>query len=349
MAFFKMKAKNLLSRLFRLITFLFIIMVAQPAYSAEINVYSHRQPFLINPFLEAFTKKTNIKTNVVFASKGLVQRLLAEGAASPADVVLTVDIGRLRQYADKNLFAPFSSEKLRTVIPPHLRSENNTWFGFSKRSRVIAVSKSLAEKGQITRFENLAESKWAGKICSRPGSHVYNRALLSSIIEANGYDEALAWAEGLVSNLARSPRGNDRTQIKAIFAGECDIAIVNHYYYGKLFNSKKSTERQWADSVDIIIPNQGKSDRGAHINISGGGIAKHSKNRREAEQLLEFLVSEEAQRLYASVNYEYPVIKDIQLPTVLTKWGRFKEDNVPIEKLANSYYQAQTIIDIVGW
>ena len=345
----KIKAKNLLNRFFRLITFLFVIMVAQPAYSGEINVYSHRQPFLINPFLEAFTKETNIKTNVVFASKGLVQRLLAEGTASPADVVLTVDIGRLRQYADKNLFAPFSSEKLRAAIPAHLRSKNNTWFGFSKRSRVIALNKSLVGKEQITRFEDLADPKWIGKICSRPGSHVYNRALLSSIIEANGSDAALAWAEGLVSNLARSPRGNDRTQIKAIFAGECEIAIVNHYYYGKLVNSTNPEEQKWAGSVEIMIPNQGKSDRGAHINISGGGLAKHSKNRKEAEQLLEFLVSEEAQKLYAEINYEYPVIDTIPLPAVLAKWGKFKEDELPIERLAESYYEAQMIIDKVGW
>jgi iron(III) transport system substrate-binding protein len=331
------------------VSLLFSFAETPSAQSAEINVYSHRQPFLINPFLDAFTEKTKIKTNVVFASKGLVQRLLAEGAASPADVVLTVDIGRLRQYADKNLFAPFKSEKLRASIPKHLRSANDTWFGFSKRSRIIAVSKSLVGKDQITRFEDLANKKWIGKICSRPGSHVYNRALLSSIIEAHGVDEALIWARKLVSNFARSPRGNDRAQIKAIFSGECDITIVNHYHYGKLINSSTPEEQKWAESVDIIIPNQGVNDRGAHINISGGGIAKHSKNRKEAELLLEFLVSKEAQELYASINYEYPVIDGIRLPKVLTTWGEFKEDSVPIERLANSYFDAQKIIDQVGW
>ena len=319
------------------------------AWSAELNIYSHRQPFLINPFLEAFTEKTKIKTNVVFASKGLVQRLLAEGAASPADVVLTVDIGRLRQYADKDLFSPFHSEKLRSSIPQHLRSENDTWFGFSKRSRIIAVKKSLKQKEEISRFENLSDPRWSGKICSRPGSHVYNRALLSSLIAANGNKEALRWANGLVSNFARSPRGNDRAQIKAIFAGECDITIINHYYYGKLINSENADERKWAKSVDIIIPNQGQDDRGAHINISGGGIAKHAKNREEAEQFMEFLVSKEAQRLYATINYEYPVIDGIELPNTLTSWGSFKEDNVSIQKLADLYKESQMIIDQVGW
>ena len=317
--------------------------------AAELNIYSHRQPFLIKPFLKAFEEKTGIQTNVVYASKGLVQRLLAEGEASPADVVLTVDIGRLRQYADKNLFAAFESEKLRAAIPQHLRSSNNTWFGFSKRSRIIAVSKDLESQDQIKRFENLSDKRWQGRICSRPGSHVYNRALLSSIIAANGESAAKTWAQGLVANFARSPRGNDRAQIKAISAGECAITIVNHYYYGKLINSSNDEERRWAESVNIIIPNQGENDRGAHINISGGGIAKYSKNREEAESFLEFLISKEAQKLYASINYEYPVISDIELPDTLEAWGRFKEDNLPIEKLADSYLEAQMIIDHVGW
>ena len=321
----------------------------QATMAVELNIYSHRQPFLIKPFLQAFTEKTGIKTNVVYASKGLVQRLLAEGEASPADVVLTVDIGRLRQYADKNLFATFASDKLLAAIPRHLRSSDNTWFGFSKRSRIIAVSKDLEKQDQIKRFENLADKRWKGRICSRPGSHVYNRALVSSIIAANGIPGAKTWAEGLVANLARSPRGNDRAQIKAIYVGECGITIVNHYYYGKLINSSNDEERQWAKSVNIIIPNQGENDRGAHINISGGGIAKYSKNRKEAESFLEFLISKEAQKLYASINYEYPVISDIELPDTLTSWGKFKEDNLPIEKLANSYLEAQMIIDQVGW
>ena len=243
---------------------------------------------------------------------------------APADVVLTVDIGRLRQYADKDLFATFASDKL-AAIPGHLRSSDNTWFGFSKRSRIIAVSKDLENQDQIKRFENIADKRWRGQVCSRPGSHVYNRALLGSIIAANGEAAAKTWAKGMVANLARSPRGNDRAQIKAIYAGECGITIVNHYYYGKLINSSNDEERQWAKSVNIIIPNQGENDRGAHINISGGGIAKYSKNRKEAESFLEFLISKEAQKLYASINYEYPVISGIELPNILTAWANLKK------------------------
>ncbi len=333
-----------------LTVFLIGMLLSSPkAIGGEINIYSHRQPYLIEPFLKEFTKRTKIKTNVVFASKGLAQRLQSEGAASPADVVLTVDISRLKQYADKNLFQPFVSEALKSVIPKNLRSKDDTWFGFSKRSRVIAVSKSLKNSNEIKRFEDLTNTKWSGKICSRPGSHVYNRALLSSIIAANGNEAASAWAKGLVGNFARSPRGNDRSQIKAIFSGECAIALVNHYYYGKLINSEDPAHRKWAGSVNIIIPNQGATDRGAHINISGGGIAKHAKNLKEAKQFMEFLVSREAQELYASINYEYPVISGVDLPNTLTAWGEFREDQIPIETLAELSGDAQKIIDKVTW
>ena len=338
------------SNLLLLTVFLIGMLLSSPkAIGGEINIYSHRQPYLIEPFLKEFTKRTKIKTNVVFASKGLAQRLQSEGAASPADVVLTVDISRLKQYADKNLFQPFVSEALKSVIPQNLRSKDDTWFGFSKRSRVIAVSKSLKNLNEIKRFEDLTNTKWSGKICSRPGSHVYNRALLSSIIAANGNEAASAWAKGLVENFARSPRGNDRSQIKAIFSGECAIALVNHYYYGKLINSEDPAHRKWAESVNIIIPNQGPTDRGAHINISGGGIAKHAKNLKEARQFMEFLVSREAQELYASINYEYPVITGVDLPDTLTAWGEFREDQVPIETLADLSGDAQKIIDKVTW
>ena len=333
-----------------LTAFLIGMLLSSPkAIGGEINIYSHRQPYLIEPFLKEFTKRTKIKTNVVFASKGLAQRLQAEGEASPADLVLTVDISRLKQYADKGLFQPFTSKALESSIPKNLRSKDNTWYGFSKRSRVIAVSKSLENSSNIKRFEDLTDTNWSGKICSRPGSHVYNRALLSSIIAANGNEAALAWAQGLVENFARSPRGNDRSQIKAIFSGECAIALVNHYYYGKLINSEDPAHRKWAESVDIIIPNQGPTDRGAHINISGGGIAKHAKNLKEAKQFMEFLVSKEAQELYASINYEYPVITGVDLPDTLTAWGDFREDQVPIETLAELSGDAQKIIDKVTW
>jgi iron(III) transport system substrate-binding protein len=326
------------------------ILMGLPLRSAnanEINVYSHRQPFLINPFLKAFEKKTGIKVNVVFSSKGLVQRLLAEGPRSPADVVLTVDIGRLYAYVDKKLFAAISSKKLSSNIPPHLRDSGNRWFGLSKRARIVAIAKGRVKPSEIKRIEDLANPKWKGRICSRPGSHVYNRALLASLIAAHGEKEAEAWARGLVSNLARRPQGNDRAQVKAIYEGVCDIAIINSYYYGKLKTSKIAAQRGWADSMQIVFTNQ--SDRGNHVNISGGGVAKYSKNKGSAVKLLEFLTEQTAQTLYGKINYEFPINpKTVPSPEVKS-WGSFKEDNLRIEKIAALTPIAQRIIDRVGW
>ena len=326
-----------------------VLLPVQKAMSAELNIYSHRQKFLIQPFIDEFSRRTKIKVNIVFASKGLAQRLQSEGEASPADVVLTVDIARLKIYSDKGLFQPINSAILKNAIPGHLRSKDDTWFGFSKRSRVIAVSSERVNSNTLKRIEDLSNAEWKGRICSRPGSHVYNRALLSSIVAANGEEEAEKWARALVGNLARRPQGNDRAQLKAINVGQCDLAIVNHYYYGKLLNSDNEKHQEWVRDVAIIFPNQGEGDRGAHINISGGGIAKYSKNKDEAVKFLEFLVSPEAQSLYASINYEYPVIEGVELPPTLTVWGKFKEDTIPIEEIAKASQKAQMIIDRTRW
>ena len=315
--------------------------------ATELNVYSHRQLFLVNPFLKEFEKQTGTKINVVYASKGLVQRLLAEGSRSPADVVLTVDIGRLYTYADKNLFAQVLSDKLIKNIPAQLRDKNNRWFGLSKRARIIAISKDRVGVNEIKRIEELADSKWKGRICSRPGSHIYNRALLASMIAAHGEEKAEIWARKLVSNFARRPQGNDRAQVKAIYEGVCDIAIINSYYFGKLKNSKVPVQRDWANSIKIIFTN--KDDRGNHINISGGGVAIHSKNKDMAIQLLEFLTESTAQGLYGKINYEFPVNLSVLPSQEVRSWGSFKEDNLPISAIAALTPSAQRIIDRVGW
>ena len=325
----------------------FILLPTNWAFSGEINVYSHRQPFLINPFLKAFEKETGIRVNVVFSSKGLVQRLLAEGARSPADVILTVDIGRLDAYNDKGLLAPVESEILQKNIPAHLRDLKGRWFAFSKRARIIAVSKSRVGKNEIKRIEDLADPKWKGRICTRPGSHVYNRALLASLIAAHGKQNAEKWARGLVSNLARRPQGNDRAQVKAIYQGVCDVAIINSYYYGKLKASKISEQRAWGAAVRLTYTNQ--ADRGNHMNISGGGVAKYSKNKALAISFLEFLTKEAAQKLYGEINYEYPVNPKIESSKEVRSWGKFVEDKLPIEKIAELAPEAQRMIDRVGW
>lgn len=335
---------------FKLLTlFALLISSINFANSAEVNIYSHRQPFLINPFLEAFSNKTGIKTNVVYSSKGLAQRLKAEGKNSPADVVLTVDIGRLQIYHDMGLLASISSLKLDKNIPSHLKSVDNTWFGLSKRARIIVTSNERVPIGSIKNIEDLSDPRWNNKICSRPGSHVYNRALLASVIAEHGIDEAEKWAQGLVSNLARRPQGNDRAQVKAIYYGQCDIAIINNYYFGKLKYSKDPDQREWAKSLNLIFPNQAKGERGAHVNISGGGVAKYSKNKVGAIKLLEFLTGATAQKLYGDINFEYPVNPSIKTSDELESWGSFKEDKLPIERIAQLSSEAQKIIDRVGW
>ena len=334
---------------FTKLSLVFFFLLLGYVSASELNIYSHRQPFLINPFLDAFTERTGIETNVVYSTKGLAQRLKAEGKNSPADVILTVDIGRLQVYADMKLLAKINSKKLSLNIPIHLRSNDNTWVSLSKRSRIIVVSKDRVDPLSISRIEDLANPKWKGKICTRPGSHVYNRALMASMIAAHGVEGATKWAKGLVANLARRPQGNDRAQVKAIYEGQCDIAIINNYYYGKLKYSDDEKQRVWADGLSLIFPNQDLNDRGAHINISGGGVAKFSKNKENAIKLLEFLSEETSQQLYGKINFEYPVNPRVMPTQTLLDWGVFREDQLPILTIAKLSQQSQKIIDKVGW
>ncbi len=326
-----------------------IIIYSSNLLSKEINIYSHRQPFLINPFLEAFTAETGIKTNIVYSKTGLAERLQAEGENSPADLILTVDIARLYVYRDKDLLASIDSSLLENNIPSYLRSDDNTWFGLSKRARVIVINKDRVNYEDIKRIEDLSDPKWKGRICSRPGSHVYNRALMSSIISANGEIEAEKWANDLVSNLARRPQGNDRAQVKAIYEGQCDIAIINNYYFGKLKFAEDPKQREWTKNLKLIFPNQENGDRGSHINISGGGVVKFSKNKTEAIALLEYLTNQEAQQLYGKINFEYPVNPKVDLSDELKSWGIFREDQLPIINIAKLAPLAQKIIDRSGW
>ena len=323
------------------------VCIAGEVVAGELNIYSHRQQFLLQPFLDAFTAETGIKTNVVYASKGLAQRLQAEGEASPADVVLTVDISRLSEYAELDLLSPVASDILTTNIPAKFRAADNRWFALSTRTRIIAVSKDRVEAGAISDLEDLAKPEWEGRVCSRKGSHVYNRSLVASVIAAHGETAATEWAEGVVGNFARKPQGNDRAQAKAIFQGQCDVAIMNHYYYGKMLFGDKAEQKDWANAINLIFTNQ--NGRGAHVNISGGGVAKHSPNREGAVKFLEFLTTPIAQQLYGEVNFEYPVNPKVAPGGVLQSWGAFKADALPIERLAELAPDAQKVIDRVGW
>ena len=317
------------------------------ASAGEINIYSHRQQFLLQPFLNAFTAETGIRTRVVYAAKGLAQRLLAEGEASPADVILTVDISRLSEYAELDLLAPVDSPVLESNVPAHLRASDNRWFAFSTRARLVATSVDRVAEDAIADIEDLARPEWKGRICSRKGSHVYNRSLMASIIAANGADAAEAWAGNMVSNFARKPQGNDRAQAKAIFQGQCDVAIMNHYYYGNMLYGDQAEQKDWANAIRLVFTNQ--DGRGTHVNISGGGMARHSPNPDGARRFLEFLTTPVAQQLYGEVNFEYPVNPTVAPGGVLSSWGDFKRDSLAIERLAELAPDAQMIIDRVGW
>ncbi len=338
-----------MKRIFFIFTFIIHTIISFSAYSAgEVNVYSYRQPILIDPFFEKFTNLTGIKVNVLHAKKGLLERLLSEGSNTPADVVLTVDIARLNQFVEEDVLTPVESSVLQKNIPSHLRDSEKRWFAFSKRARIVVASKDRVEPGAIKKIEDLSDPEWKGRICTRKGSHDYNRSLLASIIAAHGEAKAEEWTRGLVANLARKPEGNDRAQAKAVFEGVCDVALMNTYYYGKMkFNEKNPEQKEWADAIDLVFTNQ--SDRGNHINVAGGGVVKYSKNKENAIALLEFLTQPEAQDLYSSKNYEYPVNPSTKLSAELKSWGTFIEDELPVEKLAELAPVAQKIIDRVGW
>ena len=316
--------------------------------NSEVNIYSYRQPFLIKPFLDEFTKRTGITVNVVYAKKGMAKRIESEGPNTKADGILTVDIARLKAHADKGLLQPVSSEVLEKNVPAHLRDPRNQWFGLTKRVRLIAISKDRMKSGAIATYEDLADPKFKGKICTRKGSHVYMRALVASMIAAHGEAKAEEWAKGVVANLARKPQGNDRAQVKAVKEGVCDIAVINNYYYGKMkFNKKKAEQQEWAKSINLVFPNQG--DRGSHVNVSGAGVTKYAKNRDNMVKLLEFLSEKYAQEMYASQNYEYPVNPAVATDSEVKSWGSFKEDKLPLSKVADLSSAAQKIIDRVSW
>ena len=279
------------------------ILASQPTLATEtINIFTYRQPALLAPMLEAYTKETGIEFKTVYAPKGLVARLQAEGQSAQADMVITVDISRVKELADSGLLAPLSSPVIARNVPAHLRAEDDSWTALSLRARILAISKKRVAKDSLQDIEQLAEPEWQGRVCTRKGSHVYNRALLASLIAHHGEEDARAWAKGLVGNLARRPQGNDRAQAKAIYAGECDVALMNTYYFGKMkFNKSEPEQRVWADSIELVFFNQ--QGRGQHVNISAGGILKTSKNKDRARAFLAWLTSAEAQRLWVALRW----------------------------------------------
>lgn len=330
--------------------FLILAMVAMDKTTASgeevVNLYSYRQPFLIKPILKAFTEITGIKANIVFAKKGMLEKIKATPGA--ADAVLTVDIGRLHDMDEAGLLQPVKSKVLEQNIPSSYRHPKGHWFGLTTRGRVIYASKKRVKPGDITRYEDLADPKWKGRICTRSGKHVYNVSLFASIVAHLGEAKAKKWLMGLKSNLARKPSGNDRAQAKAIHAGECDLALANTYYMAKMVtNKKKKEQREWAKAVYIVFPNQ--KGRGTHVNISGAAVTKHAKNRKNAVLLIEFLSGEYAQKLYADQNYEYPLKKGVKIHPLVDSWGKFKADTINLAEVANKRPVASRLVDQVDY
>ena len=317
----------------------------QAQAAEEVNIYSYREPGLIAPLLEAFTKKTGIKTNVVFAKDGLIERAAAEGRNSPVDVLLTVDIVRLTEAEKKGITQPIKSAEIDANIPANYRDPNGQWIGLSQRARLVYASKDRVKQDAIT-YEDLADPKWKGKICARSGQHSYNIGLLASIIAHSGPEKAEAWARGVKNNLARKPAGGDRDQVKGIYSGECDIAIGNSYYMAAMqTNDKKPEQQEWAKSVKLLFPNA--ADRGTHVNISGAVLAKYAPHKEAGIKLIEFLASEQGQEIYADAVNEYPLKDGVPASKLVQSWGELKADKLPLGEISKYAGKASEIMDKV--
>lgn len=314
----------------------------------EVTVYTHRHYSSDQDLFRAFQEETGIKVNVVNASADeLIQKMIMEGEQSPADVLITVDAGRLERATSHDLLQPVDSEVLEEIIPSHLKDQQNRWFGLTKRGRVIVYSKERVSPDELSTYEDLASDRWKGRILIRSSGSVYNQSLLASMIAHDGEEAAKLWAAGIVSNMSRKPKGADRDQVKALVAGEGDIAVVNTYYLGKMLHSADPEEVNVAQQVGLFFPNQ--EDRGAHINISGAGVAKHAPNKENAILFLEFLASEKAQKIFAHENFEYPVNEKVRPADQLVEWGEFKEDTLNLSLLGENNKKAVLIFDEVGW
>lgn len=330
------------------IAFILLITSCNNKSDNAITLYTHRHYEADKAIFSRFEKETGIKVNVVKANADeLIQKMESEGNQSPADLLITVDAGRLVRAKEKELLQPVSSEFLNKTIPNHLKDTENYWFGLTKRARIIVYNKENVTPKELSTYENLTEEKWKNKILVRSSSNIYNQSLLASIIANNGKEKAKEWAAGLVKNFARQPKGNDRDQVKAILAGEGDLAIVNTYYLGHLLNSKDQNEVKSGKAVGVFFPNQ--KDRGTHINVSGIGLAKYAPNKEKAVKFIEFLASKEIQEKFAKTNYEYPVNKDVTISELLKSWGEFKKDTLLLTKLGELNKEAVIIFDEVKW
>ena len=314
----------------------------------EVNVYSHRHYDVDLELYRQFEAETGIKVNLVEGgSDELIERLLREGAESPADVLMTVDAGRLHRAKQAGVLQPVSSPVLLAQVPEHLRDPEGYWYALTRRARVIVYHPDRVAPDELGNYEDLTDPHWKGRILIRSSSNIYNQSLLASIIANHGDHYARVWAAGVVANMARTPKGNDRGQMSAVAAGEGDIAIVNTYYVGKMLNSSDAEQRAVGEQLRVHFPNQ--DGRGAHVNVSGAGVTAASRNVEGALRLLEFLTGETAQRVWAHANYEYPVNRNVEPAPLLQSWGELKGDSLGLHRLGENNAAAVRIFDRAGW
>ncbi|MDG1998951.1 MAG: Fe(3+) ABC transporter substrate-binding protein [Amylibacter sp.] len=306
------------------------MVVSATARADEINVYSYRQPELIKPLFDAFTAETSIDVNVSFLKKGMIEKLQAEGDRSPADLIMTVDISRLNGVVEADVTQPVTSSVINSNIPAEFRDPDGQWFGLTSRARIVYASKDRVADGEVTTYEDLASDKWKGRICIRSGTNAYNLALTSAVIAHHGKETAKGWLEGVKANLARKPSGNDRAQVKAIHAGECDISVGNTYYMKKMLENEEQIA--WAESVRIVFPTFSKG--GTHVNLSGMALTKAAPNKDNAIKLMEWLTGNQAQAIYAEQNGEYPLNAGAEKSALVKSWGEFNADDKALIEIA---------------
>ena len=318
---------------------------ALPALAEEVNIYSHRQPALLQPLIDAFTAETGIAVNVAFVDKGMTERLVAEGDRSPADLVLTVDIARLTEVVNAGVTQPVDSAVLDSNIPAEYRDPGDQWFGLTARARIVYASKERVAAGEVTTYEDLADPKWKGRFCIRSGTNDYNVALTAAILAHHDAAYTKTWLEGVKANLARKPDGGDRDQVKAIWAGECDIAVGNTYYMGQMLADPE--QKDWANSVNIVFPTFEAG--GSHMNISGVAMTKSAPNKAAALKLMEWLSSDEAQHIYAETNHEFPVKPGVERSALVQSWGEFTPDTLGLADVAKLRPEALKLIEEVNF
>jgi iron(III) transport system substrate-binding protein len=318
------------------------------ASAGEVNIYSARQEALIKPLLDKFSAETGVTVNLV-TGKGdaLLTRLQSEGRNSPADVLLTTDAGRLYRAQAAGVLQPLESDYLTANIPANLRSAENYWFGLSVRARFIVYAKDRVTPEQLGSYEALGDEQWKRRVCIRSSSNIYNQSMVAGMIASEGEEATAAWLDRLVPNFARPPQGGDRDQIKAVAAGQCDVAVVNSYYLGAMLNSDDASERDAAAKVAVFWPNQ--DGRGTHINVSGAGITAAAKNVAAAQQLIEFMAREDSQRWYGETNMEYPVRADVEVSELLASWGEYKADPLAVTELGKLNARAVMAMDRARW